>query len=147
MRHVLPIIAVLLSTVAAAAAAPGAAPSGPPVAPPKVDAQPESTKAPLERVDPALVRELAADPAIASGGDGAAKNGGAFGARGTGQARIDREFSDAQKPSCLTSDAFKFDPTQLGPVTFVTPNYWAGGGIDVRALFLAHAILTGRCRD
>lgn len=56
----------------------------------------------------------------------------------TPQQRIDARFRDADIPSCLTTDAFKFVPAKIGP--FDT------AGTPLALPFLVQAIATGKCR-
>ena len=65
--------------------------------------------------------------------------GAAFGSGGatTAQQGIDRAFREAEIPTCMTADAFRFDPPQFGP-------FGLGGLLALP--FLVHAIATGKCR-
>jgi hypothetical protein len=56
----------------------------------------------------------------------------------TRQQRIDRAFADAQIPTCMTMDAWKFAPPMLGPIPI--PGIFA-------APFLVRNIVTGKCRN
>ena len=61
-----------------------------------------------------------------------------FGAGGgSGQREIDRAFKRAEIPTCMTPEAYKFDPPQIGPL---------GLGGFLALPFLVHAIATGKCR-
>jgi hypothetical protein len=82
-----------------------------------------------------VIRQAAQDPADLRDRDARPS---AFGsAAPSRQARIDRAFKDAEKPSCIGPGALKFDPPTLGPFTL--------GGI-LAVPFLLHAVITGRCR-
>jgi hypothetical protein len=77
----------------------------------------------------------------------------AFGRVPSGQAKIDRAFKDAEIPSCMTTDAFKFDPLRIGPFTVIAPKKPIHDLVvhepfvyDIRLLFFAHAVLSGACR-
>jgi hypothetical protein len=59
------------------------------------------------------------------------------GGRASGRERIDQKFKDADIPTCMTMDAWKFDPPRIGPIPVV--------GIFA-APWLIHAIVTGKCR-
>jgi hypothetical protein len=59
------------------------------------------------------------------------------GGRASGQERIDQKFKDADIPTCMTMDAWKFDPPRIGPIP--VPGIFA-------APWLIHAIVTGKCR-
>ncbi len=56
----------------------------------------------------------------------------------TPQQRIDRGFRDAEIPSCLTTEAFRFLPAKIGPFDV--------GGTPLALPFLVQAITTGKCR-
>jgi hypothetical protein len=77
----------------------------------------------------------------------------AFGRVPSGQVKVDRAFKDAEIPSCMTTDAFKFDPLRIGPFTVIAPKKPVHDLVvhepfvyDIRLLFLAHAVLSGACR-
>lgn len=53
------------------------------------------------------------------------------------QQKIDRAFKDAEIPTCLTMDAWKFGPPHIGPIMIT--------GI-LAAPWLVHVIATGKCR-
>jgi hypothetical protein len=57
--------------------------------------------------------------------------------------RLAKRIADSTIPSCLSTDAFKFDPPTVGPATLVGVPH---NGIDVRALFLARAAVVGHCK-
>jgi hypothetical protein len=65
-------------------------------------------------------------------------HGGAFGAGGpAGPPKIDAAFKQAQIPTCMTPEAYKFDPPQIG---------FVGLGGFLALPYLVHAIATGKCR-
>jgi hypothetical protein len=59
------------------------------------------------------------------------------GGRASSQERVDQKFKEADIPTCMTMDAWKFDPPRIGPIPI--PGIFA-------APWLIHAIATGRCR-
>ena len=105
------------------------------VARPTVATAPPPTK-PLD-LSPATIRE-----AIASSkrpeDDVRSAGGATFGAAPTTRAAsIDRAFRDAEIPTCMTPEAFRFDPPVI--VGIPLPGFFA---LPV----WAHAIATGKCR-
>jgi hypothetical protein len=61
-----------------------------------------------------------------------------FGSAGSArQEKIDQKFKQADIPTCMTMDAYKFDPPHIGPIP--VPGFFA-------APWLIHAIVTGKCR-
>ena len=92
--------------------------------------------APLD-ISPSTLRR-AIDDAKDPLDDVALSPGGGFGTAGARQERIDQSFRDADIPSCMTPEAFRFEPPRIGPFAF--------GGL-LAAPFLLHAIVTGKCRN
>jgi hypothetical protein len=64
----------------------------------------------------------------------------------TPDARLAQQMAAAKIPDCMSQDAFKFDPPQLGPATVVAVSGARADAIDARLLFLAHAALAGHCK-
>ncbi len=131
------VAATLLAATAPGAAAAASVPAG--GRPPSV-ASPAKTSAapPALDLSPATIREAIA--ASKRPEDDLRPVGGAtFGgsAAMTQAARTDRAFRDAEIPTCMTPDAWRFESPAIGPISV--------SGL-LALPFLAHAIATGKCR-
>jgi hypothetical protein len=69
--------------------------------------------------------------------DVATPRGTAFGTGAPRRQGTDQAFKRAEIPTCMTPEAYKFDPPQVGP-------FGLGGMLALP--FLVHAIATGKCR-